>query len=216
MGIKHVLGERVLFLGAHLDDVEFGCGGILQRCIAEEGVAVRIDTASDHNENAKNEIQLFRDVSETVNAMRILGVTNYNIHRIPGQRFDTYNQEIRELLLSIKKEYNPTSVFFPALLDIHQDHEVIANESYRIFRNVNCFGYEVIRSSREFEPNVSLEVSEEELINKIDAIMSYASQINQSAAYYFDKDIIRAISIFRGAKIGVKFAESFCCYQLRI
>ena len=163
-----LLGNRVLFLGCHLDDLEFGCGALIAKCIQKETMKIRLYTLSDHNENSSNKVQLVRNLDEATNAMNILGVdsNDYQIDCLPGQRFDSNQQVIRERLIKIRATFNPDSVFFPAFNDIHQDHATIANEAFRIFRGINCFGYEVIRSSRNFNPQLFVELSEQDLLKK--------------------------------------------------
>lgn len=216
--ILKFIGKKVLFLGCHLDDVEFGCGALLKRLSKNDLTEIRIETLSRFNQNANNEIQLERDLNEAKCSMDILGYgdNSFFVDEIPGQRFDSYRQEIRELLLKIRKEFQPDCVFFPARNDLHQDHAVLTEEALRIFRDWNCIGYEVIRSTQNFHPNLFVEITNDELDSKVDAIMSYKSQLSQSAAYYFDETIIKAISLFRGAQANRRLVEAYEMYFIRI
>ena len=212
------LGNRLLFLGCHLDDLEFGCGALISKYANKDNVSIRLETLSDHNENAENEIQFVRNRDEATTAMNFLGISlkDYHIDNLPGQRFDSNQQIIRERLLKIRENFDPDTVFFPAFHDIHQDHATLSKEAFRIFRGVNCFGYEVIRSSYGFLPQVFVEITEQELIKKTDAIMSYKTQQKESAAYYFNEELVRSIAVFRGGQCGLPFAEAYENYILRL
>lgn len=218
--IRNVFNKNILFLGCHLDDVEFGCGGLIRKCCDAEDVSIRIETLSEHNEDASDNVQLIRDIKEHKKSMSILGCSEneYFIDNLPGQRFDSNQQIIREKLIEIKEEFKPDTIFFPAFNDIHQDHYTLANEAYRIFRDFNCLGYEVIRSSKGFNPNMFLEISNDDINVKIDSIMSYTSQYVQSASYYFNENLIRAIAVFRGGQSNLDLAEGFenYCYRIKM
>lgn len=207
--------KRYLFLGSHLDDIEFGCGALISKLIAQ-GCFVHFFVLSEMNMNSQGDIQLRRDVSEAFSSMGRLGVPRdrISIGKCHGQVFDQEEQIIREELLHIRKVIDPTAVYFPSQKDVHQDHSALARNAFRIFRNVDCFGYEVIRSSFEFFPNYYEAVSEADVKRKADAIMTYHSQLTQSAGYYFDEKVIASSAIFRGAQVGLKYAEAFECYRI--
>ena len=207
--------DRILFVGAHLDDIEFGCGGtVFDLC--KKNKNVYIATLSVANKNANGHIQLIRDRNEALCAAEKLGVPEENCYmgNCFGQIFDQTPQEIREELIGLKKKYDPTVVFYPAENDIHQDHNALAQNAFRIFRNISCFGYEVIRSTFSFNPSFYYEINEDALATKISAISQYESQQRQSAAYYFNEDIIRSAAFFRGGQCGLRLAEAYECYRL--
>lgn len=206
--------KRILFLGCHLDDIEFGCGGIISN-LTNSDTEIYLATLSVSNQDSKGDIQLIRNTDECHEASVYLGVSKEQLYfgACYGQVFDLNRQAVREELLNLKRIYKPEAVFFPAKNDTHQDHAALSDEAFRIFRNVSCFGYEVIRSSFEFFPQVYIELVEDNLISKSNAIMSYKSQIKESAGYYFDKSIVFSNAVFRGAQAGLKYAEAFECYR---
>lgn len=213
-----MIGKRVLFLGCHMDDVEFGCGGIIQDLKHRKDTTLFLDVLSDHNENAANELQLQRKMEEMDLAMKILGCDreDYHVGKIAGQRFDSYQQKIREYLLELRDNYCPDTVFFPAMRDVHQDHKTLAQESFRIFRGSSCLGYEVIRSTKEFVPNLYYEMTEDQIERKCEAVMAYKSQLIESSAYYFNRALIRSTAVYRGGFSGMSLAEAFEIYIINI
>lgn len=207
--------KRVLFIGCHLDDIEFACGGIISK-FANSPTEMYLATLSVSNKDSKGNIQLIRNIDEAYSAAKCLGVLKSQLYfgKCYGQIFDLQRQSVREELLNLKRIYNPDVVFFPAKNDTHQDHAALSNEAFRIFRNISCFGYEVIRSSFDFFPQTYVEISKDDLIAKSNAIMSYKSQIKESAGYYFNESVIFSNAEFRGTQVGVKYSEAFECYRV--
>jgi len=212
------MNKRILFLGCHLDDIEFGCGALISKiCRERMQYDIHLLTLSEHNEDSRGEVTIARDIDEhKLSCSCLMGctITNDYIEKIPGQKFQYYTQDIREILIDYRNKINPDYVFFPSINDIHQDHEVLARESQRIFRDASCFGYEIVRSTKCFRPNIFVQVSNEDVERKIDAILKYKSQQKESAAYYFSGDVIRGISLHYGGQCGKKYVEAFEAYSI--
>ena len=90
--------------------------------------------------------------------------------------------------------------------DIHQDHNVVTEEALRTFRGTTVLGFDVIRSSYGFFPHFLVEVSEEEVQAKLDALASYKTY---SDKYYFDPSLLRATMVRHGALAERPYAEGF-------
>lgn len=207
--------DRVLFLGAHLDDVEFGCGALVS-ALAKDGIPFTIAVLSSANKNASGQIQLTRDREEAVRSVRALGATEEQLYigKCYGQVFDQTPQQLREELLHLRNIFQPTVVFFPSVHDIHQDHAALAENAMRMFRNGSCYGYEIVRSTLQFSPECYIQISQDALDAKVRGILCYQSQYEQSAGYYFDETLIRSIAVFRGGQCGMPLAEAFECYRM--
>ncbi|MDA2915360.1 PIG-L family deacetylase [Nitrospinae bacterium AH_259_B05_G02_I21] len=210
--------KRLLFVGAHLDDIEFGGGGLIAQRQTE--ASIKLLALSKHTRSAAGEIQIIRDTDEAYQAAKLLGVVSEDVHmeNLDGQLFQRQQQEVREVLLSWRAKYDPDVVFCPSIRDIHQDHRVVAEEVCRIFRHQTCLGYECVRSSLDFRPTLYVGISEDALKKKIDAVLAYESQLDerQSAAYYFSGELIRAVALHRGAQVAKELAEAFEVYFLNV
>jgi LmbE family N-acetylglucosaminyl deacetylase len=195
-------GETLLFIGAHPDDIELGCGAL----IAEVGDRANVVcvTLSDNQENP----DLPNLVAEHKNSMSILGVKPENdiLRQFTTRRFQSARQEILEEMLALKKAYHPEAVFVHTSQDIHQDHKTITEEALRAFRGTTVLGFDVLRSSYGFFPNFLVDVSEESVQTKINALKAYTTYQDR---YYFDEKILYATAIRHGALAERPFAEGF-------
>jgi LmbE family N-acetylglucosaminyl deacetylase len=196
------LGQRLLFLGAHPDDVELGCGALLAHVSGK--LDIRCVTLSDNQKNP----DLVNLVDEHYQSMDILGVPK---DKVILKDFETRNfprdrQKILEFLYELNGNFQPDIVFTHTKADIHQDHDVVTVEALRAFRGVSVLGYDVLRSSYGFFPHFLVEVSEEDVEKKIKALNAYKTY---KSRYYFDPDVVRATSVRHGALAEKPFAEGF-------
>ena len=208
--------RRALFAGAHLDDVEFGCGASVARW-ATQGHDMHFLTLTKKNRNAAGEVQIVRDLDEPIQAAHRLGLSRENvfIEDLDGQVLQYQAQAVREIFLNWRRKFDPEIVFVPASDDIHQDHHVVYEEAMRIFRERTVIGFEIVRSTLSFHPNLFVEVGEDDLEKKAHSILSYKSQLDQSAGYYFKPEIIKGQARFRGGQCGKELAEGFEVYCMQ-
>ncbi len=195
-------GKRVLFLGAHPDDIELGCGALLHH-IAKETDVLCV-TLSDNQKNPA----LKNLVNEHYQSMAVLGVPKEKviIEEFITRKFPDLRQEILEYLLEIRSEFKPEIVFVHTRQDIHQDHNVATEEALRAYRGITVLGYDVVRSSYGFFPHFLVEVTEEDVEKKIEALSQYETYHEK---YYFESDLLRATMIRHGALAERPFAEGF-------
>ena len=195
-------GETLLFIGAHPDDIELGCGAL----IAEVGDRANVIcvTLSDNQENP----DLPNLVAEHQNSMSLLGVKPENdiLRQFTTRRFQSARQEILEEMLALKRAYHPEVVFVHTSQDIHQDHKTITEEALRAFRGTTVLGFDVLRSSYGFFPNFLVEVSEQSVQTKLDALKAYKTYQDR---YYFDEKILYATALRHGALAERPLAEGF-------
>ena len=197
-------GQKILFLGAHPDDIEIGCGALLAHISSNTLAEVLCVTISDNRKNPK----LQNLVEEHYKSMEILGIGE---QKIIVKDFETRNfprdrQEILEFLYELSGSFSPDIVFAHTSADIHQDHGVVTTEALRAFRGTSVLGFDVLRSSYGFFPNFTVEVTEEDVELKVKALAAYKTY---SSVYYFDPSIIRSTLVRHGALAEKPFAEGF-------
>ena len=195
-------GKNVLFLGAHPDDIELGCGALLSNIAAKAKIICV--TLSDNQTNPK----LGQLVEEHYRSMAILGLAREAVllGKFETRNFPRDRQEILEHLYEINTRHKPDLVFVHTPADIHQDHRVVTEEALRAFRGVSLLGFDVLRSSHGFFPEFLIEVDETDVQRKLKALAEYKTYAGK---YYFDPEVIRATLIRHGALAERRFAEGF-------
>lgn len=195
-------GSSLLFLGAHPDDIELGCGAFISDMVGKADIHCM--TFSDNQKNP----DLQHLVGEHYDSMHQLGLSDDQIElgQFETRRFPDFRQEILEKMLALRRQYQPEIVFVHTAQDIHQDHQTVTQEATRAFRGTTVLGFDVLRSSYGFFPHFLAEVSEQSVENKIAALNKYSTYANR---YYFSPDIIRATAIRHGALAERPFAEGF-------
>lgn len=195
-------GKRVLFLGAHPDDIELGCGALLHQ-IARQTEVLCV-TLSDNQKNP----DLKNIVNEHYEAMAVLGVPRERIVLGPftTRVFHDARQEILEYFLRLRKEFAPDLIFVHSKQDVHQDHLTMTDEALRAFRGITVLGFDVVRSSYGFFPHFLVDVTEEDVNKKIEALSKYETYRDR---YYFNSELTRSIMVRHGALAERPFAEGF-------
>jgi len=195
-------GKRVLFLGAHPDDIELGCGALLHHIVNQTDVLCV--TLSDNQRNPE-----LQDVKgEHFESMAALGVPQEKITLGPftTRVFPDSRQEILEYFLKLRRDFNPDLIFIHSKQDVHQDHNTMTDEALRAFRGITVLGFDVVRSSYGFFPNFLVEVTEEDVNKKIEALSKYETYRDR---YYFNSELTRSIMVRHGALAERQFAEGF-------
>ena len=195
-------GKSLLFLGAHPDDIELGCGAL----IAEVGSSVDMHcyTFSDNQQNS----ELKDLVSEYAASMHTLGLKDgqFELGSFQTRHFPESSQEVLEQMLALRKLYQPQIVFVHTAKDVNQDNGTLTKEAIRAFRGTTVLGYDVLRSSYGFFPDFLVQVSEKAVETKLKALSKYNTYANK---YYFSAEILRATAIRHGALAERPLAEGF-------
>jgi LmbE family N-acetylglucosaminyl deacetylase len=195
-------GKRVLFIGAHPDDIELGAGALIHNIGSKSEILCV--TLSDNQRNA-----LLKNVVEEHRAsMAVLGVRPENdiIETFETRKFPNARQEVLEYLLKLKREFRPQIVFCHSQNDIHQDHNVVTQEALRAYRGLTVLGFDVVRSSYNFFPHFMVEVTGGDVDKKIEALSQYKTYHDK---YYFDPELLRATMTRHGALAERDYAEGF-------
>lgn len=195
-------GRRILFIGAHPDDIELGCGALIAQIVDKTEILCL--TLSDNQKNP----DLKNLVGEHYASMAELGVPREKVllESFETRRFPYARQEILEHFVKLNRGFKPDIVFVHTKADVHQDHNTITEEALRAFRGTTVLGFDVIRSSYGFFPNFLVEVSAAEVDRKISALAQYTTYKDR---YYFNAEITRSTLIRNGAIAERQYAEGF-------
>ena len=195
-------GKKVLFLGAHPDDIEIGCGALIHHIV--EQTDILCVTLSDNQKNP--DLKNVKD--EHLRSMKVLGVPDEKVVFGPftTRVFPDARQEILEYFLDLRRTFQPDLIFVHSKQDVHQDHLTMTDEALRAFRGITVLGFDVVRSSYGFFPHFLVEVTEEDVEKKIEALSQYETYRDR---YYFNSELTRSIMVRHGALAEIPFAEGF-------
>jgi LmbE family N-acetylglucosaminyl deacetylase len=195
-------GKKVLFLGAHPDDIEIGCGALIHHIV--EQTEILCVTLSDNQKNP--DLKNVKD--EHLRSMKVLGVPDEKVvlGTFTTRVFPDSRQEILEYFLKLRREFQPDLIFVHSKQDVHQDHLTMTDEALRAFRGITVLGFDVVRSSYGFFPHFLVEVTEEDVEKKIEALSEYETYHDK---YYFNRELTRSIMVRHGALAEIPFAEGF-------
>ncbi len=201
---------RVLFLGAHSDDIEIGCGGT-----ALELVRARPDTElrwvvfsapGRRGDEARSAAEHFIGTRAT---------TAVVLHEFRDGFFPVQLEAIKESFEAIARSFTPDIVFTHRREDRHQDHRTVSDLAWNTFRRALILEYEIPKWDGDLGiPNLFLPLSAEAASEKIRLLMeAFASQRSKD---WFDEDTFRGLARLRGVECRAPsgFAEAFAARKL--
>jgi LmbE family N-acetylglucosaminyl deacetylase len=219
--------EKVLVVVAHPDDEILGVGGLFSHfknswdtriVFLAEGSSARfsdrkksekdIDTAIREREKAAQEAASIFNIGSLFFNQLVCG----SLNSIP---LIDINHIIKEHIDSFK----PTKIFTHYQFDNHEDHRIVFRSVMSVARPLanssvkDIYSIEIPSSTNfalnpNFSPNVFLELTENDLNNKIMALECYKTEIRP---YPFprSREALIATAKFRGMQIGKHFAEAY-------
>ena len=198
---------RILILAPHTDDGEFGCGGTIAKLI-ENRNEVHYIAFSSCELSVPDGFPKDVLIKEVTQATRILGIPGPNLQvlHFPVRSFDKFRQEILEEIVKLQRTLNPDLVFLPSMNDLHQDHQIIANEGIRAFKKTSVFAYEMPWNNISFSTQAFIHLEEKHLQKKMEALSMYKSQLHRP---YASEAFVKGLAVTRGTAAGVQYAEAF-------
>ncbi|SCW85203.1 N-acetylglucosaminyl deacetylase, LmbE family [Sphingobium faniae] len=199
--------KAILAIGAHPDDVEFGCGAALLHYRKQGFATHALILSSGENGLGASPTPLHnsrrREAHKGGEVMRLSSLTILNF---PDCGMTSRRDGIKSAIEEAIRKYNPDVVFTHNNFDRHSDHRMVFNATVEACRNVpTVLCYENPNTPPEFRPNFFVDVSDC-LDFKIRALQCHSSQTRKS---YFKPELIRSIARVRGNQAKVRFAEGF-------
>ncbi len=199
--------DRVVVLAPHTDDGELGCGGSIAKFI-ENGYDVYYVAFSSARQSLPEGYPDDTLVREVKAATKILGIKPENliIYDYEVRKFSYVRQDILEDLVKLKRELEPDLVFIPSTQDLHQDHQTVANEALRAFKETSILSYELPWNNIAFRTEGFIPLEKRHVDKKMQALREYKSQ---SHRVYLNEDFIYGLAKARGVQIKKDYAEAF-------
>ncbi len=203
-------GKRILAIGAHPDDIEFGCGGALCR-FSEKGDSVYMMVMSKGEKGGDARLR----VEEQMEAAGILGAKELFWGDLTDTRITVSQesiQKIEDLIAKIRPDY----IFCHYHEDSHQDHRHLAQMAISAARYVpNVLFYEGPTTER-FMPQVYVDITTT-LTQKVKALLAHRSQVEKTNIENVSIiEIAHSCANFRGIQGRVQYAEAFFALRLFI
>ena len=200
----------ILAIGAHPDDIEFGCGGTVVK-YTQKGHRLFLHIMTKGGSGADTSTRTREQEASKV----ILGAEKI----FWGDYEDTHLLVDVELIGKIEdviKRVKPDFIFCNYPEDTHQDHRHLAQAVMSATRYIrNVLFYEG-PTTQNFKPHVFVDISDT-LDKKIKALKAHKSQVMKTNIEDLSIiEVARSSANFRGIQGRVKFAEAFHSLRLFI
>jgi LmbE family N-acetylglucosaminyl deacetylase len=187
-----------LAVGAHPDDVEIGCGGVLlEHRRRGDDVVILTLTGGEHGGDHERRARESKDAAAVIGAALI--------HRdLPDTSLPEAGPTIEAIQDAIEV-VRPTVIYTHSLNDNHQDHRACHRATVvagRGIPEIHC--YQAPSTAVSFAPSRFVDISEV-IDRKIDAIRAFTSQ--WTVRDYLEEDLIRSTARYWGRFGGGRFAE---------
>lgn len=198
-------GLKLLFLGAHCDDIEIGCGGTILKMASQYEISEVKWVVFASNEERKKEA--------IIGANKFLAkVQNKEIIILDYKDafLSQFSFEIKDFFESLKKNFDPDVTFTHFRDDRHQDHRLISELTWNTFRDHLVLEYEIPKYDGDLgHPNCFFKLTDSEAKEKVHYIIN--SYKSQSQKHWFDSETFLAIMRIRGLESGsiTKYSEAF-------
>ena len=212
--------KNVLAIGAHPDDIEFGCFGTLKKHKDQgDNVTLLVMTQSDVKDAHTGKVTRDSIISqkEASSAAEILGAD-----LILGPFQDTkvpFDSKSVKFIENIVKEKNINWVYTHWAGDTHQDHINTLNATMaaaRLVKNVLCYEQVPLPRMSTTHPVANYYVDITDTIDfKLIGCNRHKSQIDKFKEHGFDMlGNVETLAKFRGNQCGLKYAEAFNILKL--
>jgi LmbE family N-acetylglucosaminyl deacetylase len=201
---------KALFLGAHSDDIELGCGGTILSLL-EQGQELEVwwvvfAASPARRLEAERSAEIF---------LRGAIKKEIVVRDFKESFFPYIGSEIKACFEELKRTINPDVVFTHFRDDLHQDHRLISELTWNTFRDHLILEYEIIKYDGGLgSPNVFAHLSEEVCAKKMKYLMENFQ--SQRSHQWFTEETFLAILRLRGVESNApeKYAEAFYCRKI--
>jgi LmbE family N-acetylglucosaminyl deacetylase len=199
----------VLCIGAHCDDIEIGCGGTLlalQRQYPRLRIHWLVLTSSPPRRS-----EALRSTEAFISSHARGEVL---VHDLPDGHLPAHFEQVKARIAQASA-VDPDWVFSHHSADRHQDHALVSEITWQIFRNHPIWEYEIPKYDADLgSPNAYVPLPPDVAQQKAESIMrAFATQRDKS---WFKAENLLALMRLRGLECRADsgFAEGFHCRKL--
>jgi LmbE family N-acetylglucosaminyl deacetylase len=201
---------RILFLGAHSDDIEIGCGGTVLRLTEDyeyvDCTWVVFSSSPIRKREAEESARAFLANSKK----KKIVVKNFKDGFFP---YD--GSKIKESFEALKRIPPPDLIFTHYRLDLHQDHRLISELTWNTFRDHLILEYEIPKYDGDLGcPNFYVNLKKSTCHDKIGYLLEYFK--SQGTKHWFSRETFQALMRLRGMECNApgKYAEAYYCRKI--
>lgn len=196
--------KTILTIGAHPDDIEFGCGATILRLREEGGTTygLVLSVGERGHETDTREVR----IDEARTAARVMGLSDIEFHNFPDTNLHEHKEEIRVVIEKALVRWRPDIIFTHNGHDVHTDHRTVfdaTREAARGAYTILC--YENPNTPPSFHPGYFFDVGGY-IEDKVKALECHKTQMGKA---YAASTVVRAMAGFRGTQARVEYAEGF-------
>jgi LmbE family N-acetylglucosaminyl deacetylase len=199
-----------LFLGAHCDDIEIGCGGtVIELLKAYPAAQVHWVVLSS---GARREKEARRAVSLMLKKARNPEIA---VKDFRGSYFPSESVAIKDYFEELKRQVAPDVIFTHMREEFHQDHRVVGELTWNTWRNHFILEYEIPKYEGGLgSPAVFVPLPQATVRRKVELLMKvFESQLDKQ---WFTPSTFEGLMRLRGIECNAPsgFAEAFYCRKL--
>ena len=198
----------LLFLGAHCDDIEIGCGGTTLQLLAQQPDVhvtwVVFSSSAQREREARASAALF--------LAQASGPKNVIVHQFRDGFFPYEGARVKESFEELKKTVRPDVIFTHYRDDRHQDHRTISDLTWNTWRQHFILEYEIPKYDGDLgAPNCFVPLDRTVGERKARYIRDQFQSERDKG--WMTEDTFLALSRLRGVECAAPsgYAEAFYC-----
>lgn len=196
--------KRILAIGAHPDDIEYGCLGFLNAHCSDSEIFLLV-----LSEGSKNDITSSgKRIDETKSALACLKSKNIFVRAAKGIEHQNYHDIIHKIE-TIIDENEIDLVLTHGPHDTHQEHVLTYNMTLAACRRrkLSILRYAIVSSDNRFQPDFFFQIDQETVDLKAKMLSYHCSQGDK---YYMSREYLECFhSRAYPALHDMRYCESF-------
>jgi LmbE family N-acetylglucosaminyl deacetylase len=204
-----------LFVGAHPDDIEIGCGGAVLRWI-REGIIARAHWIVLSGAGTEREQEARAGASAFLRGLAADSVV-VEVESLTDGYFPYSGNAVKDVFERLKSRVEPNLILAPRRDDAHQDHRLASELTWNTFRDHLVMEYEIPKYDGDLgQPNLYVSLPEWAVTGKLESLLAvFRSQADRP---WFDAGVFRGLMRLRGAECrsASGFAEGLYVRKLLI
>ena len=206
LNLRRRRSPTFLFLGAHSDDIEIGCGGTVTELLRQFPNSHVYWVVLSAGSEAR-----VREANRAAKAfLRKAKKSTVIVKDFRGAFFPSEHTQIKEFFEEIKRLVDPDVIFAHYRDDLHQDHRVVGELVWNTFRNHMILEYEIPKYDGGIgSPSVFVPLSAAAMKKKVSTLMKVFG--TQHGKQWFTPSTFEGLMRLRGIECNAAsgYAEAF-------